>query len=91
MVPSLNVKCQPSTTQFPRNDHGGWPVWGNSVVDEFDVGFTASTLNQRIVTVDQQETVTIVLDPGRRVATNISSSRSTSEIETLRCKAHMQR
>ena len=53
MVPSLNVKCQPSTTQFPRNDHGGWPVWGNSMAGDFDVGLTASTLNQRIVTVDQ--------------------------------------
>jgi len=31
----------------------GRPVWGNSMVGDFDVGFTASTFNQRIVTVDQ--------------------------------------
>jgi hypothetical protein len=40
----------------------GRPVEGNSMVGGFDVGFTASTLNQRIVTVDQQETVTLFLD-----------------------------
>ena len=28
-------------------------VWGNSMVGDFDVGFTALTLNQRIFTVDQ--------------------------------------
>ena len=91
MVPSLNVKCQPSTTQFPRNDHGGWPVWGNSVVDDFDVGFTASTLNQRIVTVDHNPTATFVLNGGHWIDAKINSGHSRTEIALSLCGALVQR
>ena len=46
------------------------------MVGGFDVGFTASTLNQRIVTVDQQGTATFVLNTGHRLDAKIGSSRS---------------
>jgi hypothetical protein len=37
----------------------GRPVWGNSKVGDFDVGFAASTLNRRIVTFDQLPSVEV--------------------------------
>ena len=52
------------------------PVWGNSMVGDFDVGFTASTLNRRIATVDQLPSVTFVLNTGHRLDAKIGSSGS---------------
>jgi hypothetical protein len=37
----------------------GRPVWGNSMVDDFDVSLTAFTLEQRIDTVDQESPLEI--------------------------------
>jgi len=62
---SADHRCERSVFRFFTVNFGhvvraqGRPVWGNSMVGDFDVGFTASTLNQRIVTVDQLPSVEV--------------------------------
>ena len=78
-----NLKNQ---IDLPKTGH-----WNIKRIQHANVGCREGNSQKRGSASDQQGTTTFVLDTSRRLDAKISSSRSTSEIETFRCQALAQR